>query len=224
MSLEYGERKLVGRKPNGNPRYNTTIRGLKITPSNPEGEPCEGVPAHDKYDILTLSPSIRVDRLETIKRIFLLQDTTATNPTQIATLLNSEKVPPIVGKVWNGPRVGEILKNPVYMGTPASNKKGAPRFHEVVDNSLVRVQTQGHVKQRRRTRDQWTVPPAPIFPAIVDPERWRASNSRSHRDDDAPEDRQALPVRSPPLCELRRSALRHDPATTPEGDQGSHWI
>ena len=59
-------------------------RGLKVTETDPIGEPCDGIPVHEKGDTLFLAPTIRQDRIDTIQRIFMLMDTETTNPTQIS--------------------------------------------------------------------------------------------------------------------------------------------
>ena len=66
-----------------------------------------------------------------------------------------------------------MLKNPVYIGRPAANKKSHPRFYEIgQDQQVQRVKTSGKVTTKRRSRDYWVMPAAPVFPPIVDPERF----------------------------------------------------
>ena len=40
--LEEGEVNMIGRKPNGKPIYKARLRGLKVSTTEPLGEPCEG--------------------------------------------------------------------------------------------------------------------------------------------------------------------------------------
>jgi predicted site-specific integrase-resolvase len=176
--LEEGEVNMIGRKPNGRPIYKARLKGLKVSESDPIGEPCDGIPLHDKGDTLFLAPTIRQDRIGTVKRIFLLMDTESTNPTQISALLNSEGVSPVIGKVWTDAKIRPMLSNPVYIGRPAANKKSHPRFYEIGPKQQVqRVKTSGKVTTRRRTRDCWVMPAEPVFPPIVDAERFERVNA-----------------------------------------------
>ena len=135
---------MVCRKPNGRPMYKARLRGLKVTASDPLGKPCDGVPIHEKGDTLFLAPTIRKDRIEIIQRIFMLMDTESTNPTQISAILNSEKVSPVIGKVWTDAKIRPMLTNPVYIGRPAANKKSHPRFYEI-----------GPDQQVQHRQDKW---------------------------------------------------------------------
>ena len=168
---------MVGRKPNGRPSSKARLRGLKVTTTEPLGEPCEGLRIHEKGDTLFLAPTIRQDRIETIQRIFMLMDTLSTNPTQISATLNSEGVSPVIGSVWTDAKIRPMLKNPVYIGRPAANKKSHPRFYEIEpDHQVQRVKTSGKVTTRRRSREHWVMPAESVFPPIVDPECFERVN------------------------------------------------
>ena len=176
--LEEGEVNMVGRKPNGRPIFKARLRGLKLTTTEPLGEPCKGIPVHEKGDTLFLAPTIRQDRIETIQRIFLLMDTETTNPTQISATLNSEGVSPVIGTVWTDAKIRPMLTNPVYIGRPAANKRSHPRFYEIgPDQQVQRVKTSGKVTTKRRSREYWVMPAEPVFPPIVAPERFERVNA-----------------------------------------------
>jgi DNA invertase Pin-like site-specific DNA recombinase len=171
-----GHRVMTGRKPNGRPIFTATSRGLKVTPGNPEGEPCSHVPAHDRSELLYLSPTVKSDRIETLKRIFMLLDTEATNPSQVAARLNAEEVSPVVGERWTDGKIRDLVKNPACIGRPASNKKVTGRFHRVVGGRVERVTTAGPPK--RRPREDWLMPDQPLFPPIIDPVLFERVNRK----------------------------------------------
>jgi DNA invertase Pin-like site-specific DNA recombinase len=171
-----GQAKMVGRRPNGHPQYKAEVKALKVTPSDSQGEPCSGIPAHDRGDFMALAPSIMQDRIETVRRIFMLLDNEATNPAQIAKLLNTEGVSPVVGGMWSDAKIRPLVQNPCYIGRPATNKKGKPRFYEIQEGRIVRVETQA--KMKRRDRKDWVMPDQPLFPPIVDPERFDRVNRK----------------------------------------------
>ena len=169
---------MIGRKPNGKPIYKARLRGLKVSTTEPLGEPCEGIPVHEKGDTLFLAPTIRQDRIDTIQRIFMLMDTETTNPTQISATLNSEGVSPVIGTVWTDAKIRPMLTNPVYIGRPAANKRSHPRFYEIgPDQQVQRVKTSGKVTTKRRSREYWVMPAEPVFPPIVDTERFERVNA-----------------------------------------------
>jgi hypothetical protein len=116
------------------------------------------------------------DRIETVQRIFMLLDTEATNPSQVARRLNEEGVPPVVGEKWDDAKVRALAKNPAYVGRPANNKKGGARFYEIVEGRIERVETSG--PSRRRPPKDWVMPDRPIFPPIVDPGRFERVNEK----------------------------------------------
>jgi DNA invertase Pin-like site-specific DNA recombinase len=174
--LMEGSVRMVGKKPNGHPVFNAVVKASKITPSDPEGEPCSRVPAHDRGDFVSLAPSLMPERIETIRRIFLLLDTEATNPTQISKTLNSEGVSPVVGERWSDAKIRPLVQNPCFIGRPATNKKGKPRFYEIKEGRIVRVETQA--KMKRRDRKDWVMPDQPLFPPVVDPERFERVNRK----------------------------------------------
>ena len=168
-----GSRKVRGKKASGASLYAYKVEGIKIVPGNPVHEVCQGVPAHDDGDTTYLVPTIRTERLETIKRIYMLLDTEATNCNRIARMLNKEGVDPLLDNIWTSVRVRDLILNPVFIGKPAINKKGQPRFYEIQGGKATRIETRGKVKQKRRPESEWLMPSEPIFEPIVDPDRWK---------------------------------------------------
>ncbi len=142
----------------------------------------DALPSHDRGDTLYLDPSIRPDRIETIRRIFDLYLHSAISPNRIASMLNEEQVSPITGKDWTDARIRQLLANPVYIGQPASGKRSNAKFYETLpDGTLVDAPRQGAYKTiqgRRQDRDRWRQPPTPIFDPIVGPETFAKVNAK----------------------------------------------
>ena len=136
------------------------------------------MPPHEDDDILTLAPSIRTERLDTIKRIFHVLDNESISCWQLAWKLNEEKVPTTVGDLWTDAKIRHLFKNPVYIGLPASNKGGQARFSKIVNGQVVRIDSRGKAKHTRNHEDQWIQPKEAIFQPIVDPYVFESVNKK----------------------------------------------
>jgi hypothetical protein len=125
-----------------------------------------------------LAPTILKERIEVVRRIFLLLDIESTNPTQVAALLNKEGVECPTGEIWTDPKIRHLVKNPVYMGKPTINKGGQPRFFEIRGGKLERVESRGKAKHIRRDRTEWLMPDEPLFEPIISEDLWERVNRK----------------------------------------------
>src|SRR4051812_39166409 len=76
-------------------------------------ESCAKIPPHEvRLEVLQLRPTPLAGRLDTLRRMFLLMDTTATTPNALARQFNEEGVPHY-GPRWTDSIIRQLLQNPV---------------------------------------------------------------------------------------------------------------
>lgn len=132
-------------------------------------------PARDANDTLRLSPTIKTERLDAIRKIYQWFADELISYYQISVRLNLEKEEAIKagGKPWNKGHIQKILANPVYIGVPTDNKKGQSRFYEYKDGKVRPVDQNSDENRVREETDYWR-PEKPIFEPIVAVELWDA--------------------------------------------------
>jgi DNA invertase Pin-like site-specific DNA recombinase len=130
------------------------------------------LPGRDNSDLARYAPSERTERLQTVRDIFHWFANEKISPSQIATRLNKSKVDAVFGAGWNKQKIKQILRNPVYIGLPAVNKRSSGEHWEYVDGEVRKVEpVKGKVKTGRvREVDDWIGPSEPIFVPIVEVE------------------------------------------------------
>jgi DNA invertase Pin-like site-specific DNA recombinase len=155
---------------------------LKIMPDGTEQRYSgkHNTPAHDSTDELRYRPSIRVERIEIVERIFKWYADEAISPSQIATRLNEMSVDPVFGEAWNKQKIKQLLKHPIYVGIPTVNKRGSARHLEFVDGEERPVSWEkGRPKAgRNRKAEDWWQPEEPEFPPIVSVETFDVVQER----------------------------------------------
>lgn len=129
------------------------------------------MPAKDQGDTYRYRPN--PERAKVVKQIFTWY-ADGTSPGQIATRLNKTGVDAIFG-VWNKVKVTSILRNPIYIGLPTYNKRGAARFAEYVGGSI--REASGKSGRRRAASDQ-IQPDKPEFRPIVPQTLWARVQTR----------------------------------------------
>ncbi|NQU22677.1 MAG: recombinase family protein [Candidatus Nealsonbacteria bacterium] len=131
-------------------------------------------PAKDPGDTMQDRPTVETDRLQAIKGIFKWYATEDISPLQIADRLNATGTDPVFGDRWNKQKIQCFLRNPVYIGRPAWNKRAGSRFSEYRDGQVQPVQrTNGRVKGgRRRDPSDYVQPDKPLFPPIITQKTW----------------------------------------------------
>ena len=175
--------------------YVGKFKRLKVYP-NGKKEKFDGKdnnPRKDPTDTLFVRPSIEKDRIKWVKKIFEWYANENISPLQIASRLNQLKVDPIMGP-WESVRIRQLLSNPVYIGLPTWNKKGAARFVEYVDGKPQPVQ---HKKggRKRKTTD-YIQPDKPLFKSLIDKTIWNKCQRK------AESAKSSVPFRSPKTAEL----------------------
>lgn len=131
-------------------------------------------PRKDATDALRVRPTIEKERLNVVKSIFKWFATEAISTRQIATRLNQAKVDPVFGCHWDKVKIGQMLRNPIYIGLPTWNKQASSRFVEFIDGEVRDVaKVNGKVKQGRdRQAVDFVQPEKPQFKAIIDAKTW----------------------------------------------------
>lgn len=146
---------------------------IKILPDGTE-EVYEGKlnsPAKDRSDELRYRPSIKIERVEAVRKIFEWYTKESISPSQIATRLNEMGVDAVFGPAWNKQKIKQLLKHPIYIGIPTCNKRGSGRHKEFVNGEeRVVEQVRGRtVAGRKRSSSDWWQPTEREFEPIVDP-------------------------------------------------------
>jgi DNA invertase Pin-like site-specific DNA recombinase len=131
-------------------------------------------PAKDPTDELRLAPSVDTRRMEIVRQVFETYANEAIALRAIATRLNDLGVDPILGDVWNQPKIKHMLTNPAYIGFPAWNKRGSSRFVEFVDGQFREVpRNKGRVVAgRQRRREDFVQAEEAVFEPIVPRAVW----------------------------------------------------
>jgi len=102
----------------------------------PDGRPSErfdgrgNFPGRDPGDTIRLVPSCDKKRIENARLIFRWFATEATSLRALCTRLNSLGISSVIGKGFYPARLGQMLRNPAYVGAVAWNKRGHGRFYE----------------------------------------------------------------------------------------------
>ena len=148
-------------------------RRVKLMPDGSEEiyEGKDNSPSKDRNDELRYRPSIKTERLETVRRIFEWYTEESISPSQIAARLNQMQVDPVFGKAWNKQKIKQLLKHPIYVGLPTCNKRGNGRHKEFVNGQESIVpQVRGRTKTgRHREPSDWWQPTRIEFEPIVEP-------------------------------------------------------
>ncbi|QDV84560.1 recombinase family protein [Stieleria magnilauensis] len=126
------------------------------------------MPASDPTDELRFRPGCE-KRLGVIRQIFGWYATEDISPHKIATRLNDAGIVNAYNNNWNKVGVRSLLANPVYVGLPAWNKRGRPRFKEYVNGQIQDVTDK---KTRRRDPSEFVQPDSVEFEPIVTGDVW----------------------------------------------------
>lgn len=130
----------------------------------------DNFPAKDANDTLRYRPTHESERLDIVRSMFNWFANEDLSAGQIATRLNSMGITTTVGTPWNKQIVKPLLKNPVYLGLPAWNKRAASRFKEYVDGQIQDVDKK--TAGRTRSTADYVQPEVAEFEPIIDRETW----------------------------------------------------
>lgn len=151
-------------------RWNSQTERVRIYPDG-KTEQFNGrgnMPASDPTDELRFRPGDD-KRLAVVRQIFGWYATEDVSPGTIATRLNRSGVINAYGNAWNKAGVRSLLANPVYIGLPAWNKRGKPRFKEWSGGQLCDVTDK---KTRRRKPSDFVQPETQEFEPIISGDVW----------------------------------------------------
>jgi len=104
---------------------------LKLSKSGEsKAYPADRFPKKDDNEILQLRPTIRVERLEVVRRIFNFYTTQVISCPALARHLNELQVPHTYADVWAHHHVRDMVRNTVYIGKQRYGYSGAGRHLE----------------------------------------------------------------------------------------------
>ena len=127
-------------------------------------------PRVENGQVLQLRPTLDTRALDYVRRVFERFDSEAINFSQLAKWLNSEGVKPYYNEQWQASQIMHILHNPVYIGRPATNKTVSGKYTGWKDGQV--ISRKPGMKLQRNGREQWIMPPQPIFTPIIDNDLW----------------------------------------------------
>lgn len=136
----------------------------------------DNFPAKNPADTLRFRPSIDANRLTVVRQIFDWFATENISPGQIATRLNKMGITTTVNTPWNKIIVKQLLRNPVYTGLPAWNKRAGSRFKEYVNGQIQDVTSK--VAGRNRKPADYVQPSKPEFEPLIDSDTWERVQSK----------------------------------------------
>jgi DNA invertase Pin-like site-specific DNA recombinase/predicted nucleic acid-binding Zn-ribbon protein len=136
-------------------------------------------PQKDRADVFYYRPSIETERLQIVKQIFSWYASEAISPGQIAARLNELKVDPVFGQHWPKIKLHQMLRNPVYIGRPAWNKRAGSRFVEFVGGQIQEIAGGIGIKGgRSRSAEDFISLDEQQFDPIVDQVTWETVQAK----------------------------------------------
>jgi DNA invertase Pin-like site-specific DNA recombinase len=152
-------------------------------------------PAKDRSDKLYYSPSIREERVGTLRRICEMFDAGWTTHA-IAQQLNGERIKPVYSDHWYAKLIDGLLENTVLMGRPSWNRKSRSNFRHLQGNQFVETEEEMREKVRLNDRADWYQPDAEICEPIIPSELFDSIQQKLRTR------RESSPLRSPKSEEL----------------------
>ena len=177
-------------------------------------------PAKDTSDRLFYSPSIREERVETLKRIckwFVEGWTTY----RMAEQLNKEGIKPVYSKKgWYSAFIDGLLDNTVIVGKPAWNRTTQANFRRMVGGKIVDAADDDKGVYQQNEQGEWFQPTGEVFEPFIDSELFDSIQTKLQ------ERYEATPKRSPRSDELWLGGLWYDAETNEKmagNSQGKHF-
>ena len=177
-------------------------------------------PAKDSSDRLFYSPSIREERVETLKRIckwFVAGWTTY----RMAEQLNREGVKPVYSrKGWYSAFIDGLLDNTVIVGKPAWNRTTQANFRRMIGGKIVDAGDDDKGLFKQNEQGEWFQPTGEIFEPFIDADLFGRIQAKLQ------ERYEATPKRSPRSNELWLGGLWYDAGSGEKmagNSQGKHF-
>lgn len=146
-------------------------------------------PAKDTSDRLFYSPSIRQERVDTLRRICEWFDG-GWKTYQIAKQLNAEGIKPVHADHWYSAFIDGLLDNTVLVGKPAWNRTSQSTFRHLEGGRIVETDEDTKGVYRQHQEEEWFQPENEVF-EFIDPDLFDRIQTKLE------ERRQSTPKRSP---------------------------
>jgi DNA invertase Pin-like site-specific DNA recombinase len=162
------------RDTRGRKRPVKSIRRLKVYPDGRE-ERYDGpnnFPGRDEKQVLRLAPSRDGSRVEAASSVFRRFATEAVSPSVLARDLNARGFRTAYGDYLQSNHVERMLRDPIYKGRSAYNRRHRGKFNRWAGGVPVPV-TNYSEKETANDREDWVISEQVLFdPPIVDPDIW----------------------------------------------------
>jgi DNA invertase Pin-like site-specific DNA recombinase len=152
-------------------------------------------PTKDTSDRLYYSPSIRQERVDTLRRICEWFDAGWTTY-RIAQQLNDEGNKPVHADHWYTAFIDGLLENTVLIGKPTWNRTSQSTFRQVQGNRIVEPAEEMRAVYRHNDRTDWFQPAEEVYDQIIPQELFDRIQAKLEAR------KQAGPRRSPRSEEL----------------------
>ncbi len=152
-------------------------------------------PKKERGERLIYMPSIRKERVETLRRMCELFAGGWTTY-RIAIQLHNEGSRPVHYDHWYSPLIDGLLANPLLIGMPTWNRTSQSGFKHLADGKIVATDKDQRFKWREQRGEDLVHPPKPIFDPIIPLELWDKIQAMLEAR------KQAAPKRSPRNEEL----------------------
>jgi len=123
-------------------------------------------PSKDSSDRLHYSPSIRQERVETLRRICEMFDAGWTTYS-IAKQLNDEGIRPVYADYWYSTMIDGLLGNALLVGRPAWNRTSQSSFRHIEGGKVVETNEELKSKCRTNRPEEWYQPDEGIFEPVI---------------------------------------------------------
>jgi hypothetical protein len=176
-------------------------------------------PAKDTSDRLFYSPSIRQERVDTLRRICEWFDAGWTTY-GIAKQLNAEGIRPVYADRWYTTFIDGLLENSVIVGRPAWNRTSQSSFRHIKDGKIVDTGEDHKGVLRWNDPTEWFQPTDEVFDPFIDPDLFGRIQQKLD------ERRESTPKWSPRSEDLWLGGLWWDEDTETKlagNSQGKHF-
>lgn len=123
-------------------------------------------PTKDSSDKLFYRPSIRQERVDTLRRICEWFDGGWTSY-RIANQLNAEGIKPVYSSEWYSAFIDGLLDNPLIIGRPAWNRTSQSNFRHLQGGKIVETGDGLNDTWRQNEAGEWCQPGEEIFDPII---------------------------------------------------------